>query len=54
MSSAPMDVDEAGAGPLSQSTNPPSDAARIESLLQSMGVDFEPRVVNQLLDYTYK
>jgi hypothetical protein len=49
-----MDVDEAGAGPLSQSTNAPSDAARIESLLQSMGVDFEPRVVNQLLDYTYK
>lgn len=53
MYASPMEVDGAGAGPHDQS-NAPLDAQRIESLLQSMGVEYEPRVVNQLLDYTYK
>ena len=54
MSVAPMEVDESASGLCSGQPNAPSDAQRIETLLQSMGVDYEPRVVNQLLDYTYK
>ena len=35
--------------------SPPSDAARINALLLSMGVrDVEPRVVTQLQDFTFK
>jgi transcription initiation factor TFIID subunit 9B len=33
----------------------PPDAVAVQNLLRSMGVeDFEPRVINQLLDFTYK
>ena len=53
MSATPMETEEAGAGPQSNA-NAPTDHHRIESLLQSMGVDYEPRIVNLLLDYTYK
>jgi len=37
------------------STSLPSDALRIHQLIKSMGIDdYEPRVVNQLMDFMYK
>lgn len=38
-----------------QRAHQPSDVAMMRQLLQSMGVeDYEPRVINQLLDFMYK
>lgn len=42
-------------GAVDEAAQQPSDASNIRALLSSMGAeDYEPRVVNQLLDFMYK
>ncbi|GLC34243.1 hypothetical protein PLESTB_001607000 [Pleodorina starrii] len=48
-------MDTSRANGLAADNSQPQDVATVHQLLRSMGVDdFEPRVVNQLMDFMYK